>query len=171
LPEAPVAHKRPRFQPQPLDIGRLVVEIDGMHAAKAKAAAQSVRAPRLASPSGGGGKARAEGGVGGQVQAGGGADARAAFDRRYAATWLKVVQGDDEAEPKPVFLGRCGKRTAHDVSMMQPLTELPECQPQAEYIPAANHDSDPFVGEHVNLHRPYKDRPVQLKWEVVSRDA
>ena len=163
LSDAPVAHdsKRKRLQTQPGDIDALVAQIDNVHAQKASAAAKRLQVPRLANPvyvlSSGG-------------QAGGAASAAASLEDCQRA-WLKVVHGSELLEPKPEFSGRCGQRTARDERMMQPVTELPACQPLAEYMPPGDHDADPFVGEHVNLHRPYKNRPVQTDWPVVRRYA
>ena len=169
LPDQPVAAagKRMRHQTQPTDVGRLVAQIDSVYAENANATAQGARVARLAEPV----YMELAGEQGAQVQAGGGAGAAASFRHRYEAAWLKVVQGSDLEEPRPVFTGRCGARTERDVRRMEPLTELPECQPQAAYTPPGDHDSDPFVGPHVNLHRPYKDAPVQTTWEAVGRDA
>ena len=164
LPDQPVAAagKRMRHQTQPTDVGRLVAQIDLVYAENAKATAQGARVARLAEP------VYVES-AGAQVQAGGGAGAACAD--RFEAAWLRVMHGSNLEEPKPVFTGRCGARTERDVRRMEPLAELPECQPQAAYAPPGDHDSDPFVGPHVNLHRPYKDAPVQTTWEVVGRDA
>ena len=173
-PEAPVARdsKRTRLQTQPADIDWLVEQINSVNAQKAGAAAKSVLVPRLANPvyvQSSGGKARAEGG-----QAGGAARAAAsaaATSQDCERAWLRVVQGSDLPEPKPEFCGRCGRRTGREERLMQPVTELRVCQPQAEYTPPGDHDADPFVGEHENLHRPYKNKPVQTQWAVVSRYA
>ena len=172
LPDAPVPpdSKRKRLQTQPGDIDALVAQIDNVHAQKASAVAKRLHVPRLANPvyvQSSGGKAHAEGG---QLQAGGAASA-AATSQDCERAWLKVVHGSELPEPKPEFWGRCGQRTDRNERMMQPVTELPVCQPQAEYIPPGDHDADPFVGEHVNLHRPYNNQPVQMEWALVRRYA
>ena len=142
LSEAPVApdSKRMRLQTQPSDIARLVKEIEDVYA--------------LGEKSGG------AGGVHKKMRAGGAAGA-AAQDEKEKEWLLLMSETSYDDEPKPEFFGEPKPRDESH-------TELPVCQPQAAYVPPGEHDSEPFVGTHVNLHRPYKDGPIQTMWKVVQ---
>jgi len=141
LSAAPVApdSKRMRLQTQPPDIARLVKEIEDVYAK--------------------GEKSGGAGGVHKQMPAGGAAGAAAEHDKE--TEWLRLMHETFDDDDKPKFIGEPKPRDESH-------TELPVCQPQAAYVPPGEHDSEAFVGTHENLHRPYKDGPIQTMWKVVQ---